>query len=120
MAAGSDLEMPMPLRARTILLVEDDPLTAHDLARMMREAGAHVVGPAYRLSDGLHIARWTPLDAAVLDYRLHREDSLPIAHELAQRSVPYLFQTGEPARLLGMKVSVPILGKPFGSSSLIG
>src|SRR5437868_1657641 len=117
MAAGSDLErITVPLRARTILLVEDDRLTAHDLSRMMQDAGAHVVGPAYRLSDGLHIARWTALDAAVLDYRLHRKNSLPIAHELAQRGVPYLFQTGEPGRLLGMHLGVPILGKPFGAS----
>jgi CheY-like chemotaxis protein len=90
----------MPLTGRRILLVEDEYLIAEDLAVLLKEAGADVVGPAASLPRAMRLAADTDhFDAAVLDINLDGVAVFPLAQELRRRGVPMLFLTGygEPA-----------------------
>ena len=80
-----------------ILIVEDDPIIALDVAETLADAGAIVIGPAHTVVQALKLVDGG-LDAAVLDYPLEREVSSPIADWLGRISVPYLFHTS--SRLL--------------------
>ena len=56
-----------------ILIVEDDPIIALDVAETLADAGAIVIGPAHTVTQALKLVDGGGLDAAVLDYRLERE-----------------------------------------------
>jgi CheY-like chemotaxis protein len=77
-----------------VLIVEDEPIVALDLASILEDAGADVLGPALtleaadRLSENGHIA------VAVLDIRLGAQTVDSVARKLHQRSVPIIFHTG--------------------------
>ena len=73
-----------------ILIVEDNPIIALDVAETLADAGAIVVGPAHTVIQALKLVDGGDLDAAVPDYRLEREVSAPIADWLGRISVPYL------------------------------
>jgi DNA-binding response OmpR family regulator len=74
-----------------ILLVEDDPIIALDIAETLMQAGATVIGQAHRVESALRLIEGEALDVAVLDYRLEAETSLPVAARLAEMKVPLLF-----------------------------
>ena len=85
----------MPLNGRKILIVEDEYLIADDLATLLREANAEVVGPAASLPRAVRLAGDTEqIDAAVLDINLRGVNVFPLADELRQRNIPILFLTG--------------------------
>ena len=95
-----------------ILIVEDDPIIALDVAetsgrrwRNSRRTGSHCY-PSLKLVDG------GGLDAAVLDYRLEREVSSPIADWLGRISVPYLFHTSARLEPQAAYPHIPIIDKP--------
>jgi len=108
------------LRHRRVLLVEDDPMIALDLEETLKQEGIVVVGPAGALLRALYLADSVPLDAAVLDVRLGAHTSLPLANRLAERRVPFLFQTSDPTFLDGAHAGAPVLIKPFLAKQLIG
>jgi len=76
-----------------ILVVEDEPIVAWDLADMLESHGCQVVGPAYDLAQAEQLSR-EPLDGAVLDVNLGDNKVFPVADALAERQVPYCFVTG--------------------------
>jgi hypothetical protein len=80
-----------------ILVVEDDPLIALDLKATLEHAGAVVLGPAGRVRDAMLLAENSLPAAAVLDVRLEVGTSFPLAKWLAERDIPFLFQTSDPA-----------------------
>ncbi|HEY0629712.1 MAG TPA: response regulator [Sphingomicrobium sp.] len=85
----------MPLKGRKILIVEDEYLIADDLAQLLQDAGAEVVGPAASLPQAMRLASDTEeIDAAALDINLRGVEVFPLADELAGRAVPMLFLTG--------------------------
>jgi DNA-binding response OmpR family regulator len=85
-----------PLSGQQILVVEDEPLIALELGRMLNDAGAVVVGPVRDLAESLKLARREPpLSAALLDVRLGRETVAPLAQLLQDGGVPFAFYTGE-------------------------
>lgn len=86
--------MANALAGKRILVVEDEYFIASDLKRALTAQGAHVVGPAGTLAQGLALVREAAIDAAVLDVNLDGANSYPIADELAGRGTPYLFLTG--------------------------
>jgi DNA-binding response OmpR family regulator len=84
-----------PLLGRRILIVEDEAMLALDLEWAIDAAGAQVIGPAMTLDEALGIiARGEPIDAAVLDVDLAGRSVLPVARQLAEAGVPFLFHTG--------------------------
>jgi DNA-binding response OmpR family regulator len=96
---------------RAVLIVEDEPLLAMDLEAIVSGMGYDVVGPAFRLADGLELARTATINAALLDINLLGERSDPIAVALRERGIPYAFATGYGAR--GTDHDVPVLSKPY-------
>jgi CheY-like chemotaxis protein len=95
-----------------VLIVEDDPIIALDVAQTLADAGAIVVGPAHSVAQALRLVDGGGLDAAVLDYRLEREVSSPIADWLGRMSVPYLFHTSSRMEPQAAYPHVPIIDKP--------
>jgi len=83
-----------PHMAWRVLLVEDDPIIAIMLGDMLRELGCSIVGPAGGAAAALTIIASQPIDGAVLDWNLGREDSSAVADELLRRSTPFVFSTG--------------------------
>jgi DNA-binding response OmpR family regulator len=83
------------LAGLTILVVEDEFLIADEIASVLSESGAHVVGPAGSVEEALQlIERGPPLDAAVLDVDLMGKKVFPVADILADRLTPCVFVTG--------------------------
>jgi DNA-binding response OmpR family regulator len=107
------------LRSLLILVVEDDPLIALDLKAALEHAGAVVLGPAARLKDAILLAEKSLPVAAVLDVRLAVGTSLPLAKWLADRNVPFVFQTSDPTKIDAEYSAAPVLHKPFRPEQLI-
>jgi len=103
-----------------VLVVEDALLVADVIADILQEYGWHVVGPVPRVQQALALAQAEPLDGAVLDVNLAGELCFPVAAELTQRGVPFIFLTGySSAAVLPREYhSVPRVGKPFNASEL--
>ena len=79
---------------KRVLVVEDDPIIALDLAKQLTDAGYVVVGPASSAARALHLIRADVCDAAVLDVNLRRETSESIAIGLARLSLPFVTLSG--------------------------
>jgi CheY-like chemotaxis protein len=108
-----------PLKDGHILLVEDDPVIALDLQGVLETAGATVVGPARNPSEALSLVERSRISAAVLDYRLQGGDTLALARVLAERGIPFLFQTSDPASVAHKYPDATILSKPFRPGQLV-
>lgn len=103
-----------------VLVVEDEFLVSIALEEDLREAGAVVVGPCNDLASGLARARAERFDVAVLDVNLDGTPIYPLADELIERGVPFLFLSGYtgsdlPARFAALRR----LSKPYEPSRLI-
>ena len=102
-----------------VLIVEDEMLVAMLVEDMLIDMGFHVVGPAYRLSDGLRLAEREPIDLAVLDVNLNGARSFPVAAILAGRGIPFVFATGYGSTGVEAEFpGVPVVSKPFTSAKL--
>lgn len=77
-----------------VLVVEDEPIVAADLAEIVREGGAEVVGPCSSVAQARQLARDPRLDAAILDVNLSDGDLTPVLEALIARAVPVLVYTG--------------------------
>jgi DNA-binding response OmpR family regulator len=116
----------LPLRGKRVLVVEDEFLILLDIQSILETAGAAAIITASQLDDALQAfakseSSGVAFDAAVLDLKLEKDSSAPIAERLAAAGVPFIFLTGAPtdvttARQFG---SAPIVGKPFDSVSLL-
>jgi CheY-like chemotaxis protein len=83
------------LQGRWILIVEDDCVTAMDLAETLSAAGARVIGPAGTIESAFELLqRRPPLDIALLDIEVEGAFVFDIADELVKRDVPIVFTTG--------------------------
>ncbi|RYH00996.1 response regulator [Salipiger sp. IMCC34102] len=80
---------------KRILVLEDERLIALDIAATLEEAGYDVIGPHGSVEGALTALEDVPPDFALLDVNLGRHGtSLPVAEELARRSLPFMFLTG--------------------------
>ena len=104
------------LEGKRILVVEDEVVVALMVEDYLLELGAVVVGPAYRLGDGLVLAQHERLDAAVLDVNIDGSRSDAIADILTLRAIPFVLATGY-GDVEG-KRGVPVLDKPYTAERL--
>jgi DNA-binding response OmpR family regulator len=81
------------LAGYSILVVEDEPLIALDLRRIVESTGAHVFA-ATQPQHALLLADHPDVSAAVLDYRMGHEDIGPLCARLQERTIPFIFYTG--------------------------
>ena len=103
-----------------ILVVEDEPLLALDVADILTDSGFTVIGPAATAATGLALLDRFDCHAAVLDIKLGNETSAPIAALLTEQSVPFVLLTGwleeqVPEEFRG----VPLLVKPIRPTDLV-
>ena len=102
-------------------MVEDDFAIASDMAQVLEDAGAEVVGPAGTVEDALELveSEAVTLDGAALDINLHGERVYPVADALAARGVPFVFATGYDAHVIPEAYAgVPRLEKPVDRTQL--
>ena len=81
------------LTGRSILVVEDEPLIAIDIANAFTQAGARVL-TVRSLRDALTAVEDGALSAAVLDHALGDGDSSQLCARLKQRNIPYVLHSG--------------------------
>jgi DNA-binding response OmpR family regulator len=85
--------MERPLAGRSILVVEDEPLIALDVAQALERAGALVLRTGL-MGQALALAERDDLSAAVLDHAVGEEDSTPLCARLKERNIPFAMYTG--------------------------
>jgi DNA-binding response OmpR family regulator len=103
---------------RRILLVEDEACLAMMLQDLLEDAGYEVIKAA-RVPAALRMAQGEAIDAAILDVNVAGAEVIPVADELRERGVPFLFATGYGERgLPGEYRDCPILQKPYDPAAL--
>jgi DNA-binding response OmpR family regulator len=105
--------MPLDLVSpKLVLLVEDEPLIAHDVEQHLRKTGIHVI-TAGHLDIALAMAEHPDLSGAVIDVRLGGDCATPLCRRLAQRNIPFVIYTGYPAEAVRREwPKVAIIQKP--------
>ena len=100
--------------ARTILIVEDEPLIAMMLEDFLESLGHVVKASCDNVADALKAVALNGFDVAILDVNLKGENVWPVAAELRQRGVPFVLASGghvdpPPREFAG----VPLIEKPY-------
>lgn len=108
------------LAGKRILVVEDEYFIAQDVCDVLRDCGADIVGPAWRLDQGVRLAKESdPLHGAVLDLNLAGTISADIAHTLQARNICFILLTGYDVGAIAEEFcDVPHLVKPFDADEL--
>jgi DNA-binding response OmpR family regulator len=86
--------MMLDSHARSVLIVEDEPMLAFTLEELVVESGFVVAGVAGRLDAALAIIESGVCHAAILDTNLKGESSGPAALALTARGVPFIVLSG--------------------------
>jgi DNA-binding NarL/FixJ family response regulator len=104
-----------------VLVVEDEPLVAMELADELEDVGARVIGPAATVEGALALVGAHGVDAAVLDIKLKSDLVYPVADVLAGRGVPFIFATGyDSGDLPASYAQVPTYQKPASAAAVLG
>jgi CheY-like chemotaxis protein len=107
------MSVPNKERRKVLLVVEDDILIAGMISDQLSELGYLVAGPAHSLEEGKRLANDAPLDGALINVKLGKGLSGPIADILIEREVPILFVTGYYEVPDARFRHIPVLPKPF-------
>ena len=83
------------LNGARILVAEDEPLIAMELAQTIEEAGGTLVASARTHLEALRFAEEAECDVALLDVRLRDGSAFEAAAILAARGIPFLFCTAD-------------------------
>ena len=108
--AGSAPAMP----DGRVLIVEDEPLIAMELHRLLSQAGLEVSGPVGSLQQALELAEDQTLTGAIIDINLGFDTSYPVADRLLASGVPVIFVTGYAAEVIPERFAAQtLLRKPI-------
>lgn len=103
-----------------ILVVEDEPLIATEIAGMLAAMGCHTVGPVAAVHQALVLIDTEPVDAAILDVNVSDGYITPVAERLLDRGIPVLLATGYEVFALSERLmSLPRLQKPYTSDQFM-
>ncbi len=93
---GSDVSLRRHalLNQVSVLILENEPFIALDLATAVQEARGKVIGPAGSVREALMLIEQHLVQAAVLDVNLSDRDVTPIAELLIEGGVPVVFYSG--------------------------
>jgi len=97
-----------------ILVVENEPVIAMEMAQTIEEAGGIVAASVRSRHEALTLAGHSDIDAALLDVRLDDGTAFDIASRLAARGIPFLFCTADSEDLAHFSdwPEVPVIIKP--------
>jgi CheY-like chemotaxis protein len=109
------------LKESRILLVEDQLIIAMDVEFMLSDHGVAATDTATSSTEAFEVLATVRPDAALLDFNLGQETSLPIADHLFENGIPFVFATGYGDNsMIPEKFShVPIVSKPYDVNTLI-
>ena len=80
------------LSGKQMLVVDDEPLLAYDLADVLQLYGARIAGAYTALDDAVQlIESGERIDCAVLDIQIGNREVWPCARRLRDRGIPFLF-----------------------------
>ncbi len=108
------------LAGKRVLVIEDEPIVAMDLAGALTERGCSVVGPAATLEDAKRLVAETRLDVALVDANLGGQPVDEIAEALAKRNIPFAFVTGyDRDGLPAAFREAAMINKPFSREEIV-
>ena len=105
------------LKGATVLVVEDEPLIAMDIALAFKGSGAHLT-TTNSVKDALLLVEHGDLTAAILDHALRDGDSAGLCEHLKARRIPFLMYSGLPT-FDGPCKEAPHLAKPASHEQLL-
>jgi DNA-binding NtrC family response regulator len=105
-----------------ILIVEDEPYIALDLAFAVEDAGGRPVGPVAGVREALALLETNEVAAAILDFNLSDGDILPVVERLAALGLPMILQTGVgiPPSVANCSSRLVVHNKPCRPKRLVG
>lgn len=111
----------LTLRRARVLVAEDEPIIALDVASAVEEAGGCVVGPAASVRQALWLVANDGICAAILDVDLLDGDIGPVIEELTRRSIPVIIHSGAglPTALLARFRNLEVHQKPTPAEILV-
>jgi DNA-binding response OmpR family regulator len=83
------------LKGRTVLVVEDEPLIALDIALVFRNAGAEVTTTS-TLKQALILVEHDGLAVAIVDHSLNEGDTTGLRARLKEKDIPFVVYSGFP------------------------
>ena len=108
------------LEGKRILVIEDEPMLAMDIAGELEAAGAYVIGPAGNAAAALSLIEQYRFDGALLDANLGGHPVDNIAALLARKNIPFVFVSGyNRGSLPTLFDQVELLSKPFDANRLL-
>lgn len=103
-----------------VLVVDDEPIIAMDLAEELEAAGALVIGPASSIESATVLLDTGHVRAAVLDIRLGEQLIFPLADVLAAQGIPFIFASGwDCASVPERHAEVPLCNKPCATHAIV-
>ena len=110
----------MSLAGLSVLVVEDDYLLAKEVASILREHGAVVLGPVPDVARGRALLSESRPDCALLDINLKGQFVYELAEELIKLGVPPIFTTGYDSSFLPRQlIGRACLQKPIDMRNLV-
>lgn len=109
------------LNHASILVAEDQPFIALDLALAVEDAGGNVVGPAASCEEALAFLATGIVHAAIVDVNLVDRDSSPVLEVLVGRDIPFIVHTAVdlPPELATRFSGLVVQIKPCPAASLV-
>jgi FixJ family two-component response regulator len=103
-----------------VLILDDDPLLAIDMAMTVENAGIAEVFVAGTLTAAGKLDL-TELDVAILDVNIGPQTSYDLARQLLNARIPIAFVSGSQRAAVPVDLShVPFMSKPYSRSTLLG
>ena len=107
---------------KSVLIVEDEPFIAFDLADAITDAGATVMGPALTVSEASEALDGARPSIACLDINIGTDFVWPIAQRLHDDGIPFVFVS---ASCTQSDLPLPFgnyqcIAKPASQADLIG
>jgi CheY-like chemotaxis protein len=107
------------LTGRRILVAEDDWFIADAMAGLLETEGAAVFGPAATVAEGAQLAKWWPIEIAVMDLNLHGERADDLVVELAEKDIAVVVITAYDIKQAAADKAFATLKKPITSATLL-
>ena len=101
----------------TLLVVEDEPLIAMDIAMAFEDCGAHITS-TNTLKHAVLLVEHDGLCGAILDHALGDGDSSILCARLRERGVPFMIYSGF-EKVEGACAGAPHLSKPATHEMLV-
>jgi DNA-binding response OmpR family regulator len=103
-----------------VLVIEDEYFLANDMEQTLKSHGARIIGPYAELDAACRRAKQDHFDVAVVDVNLHNKKAWPVADELIQQGVPFIFFTGYDAAVIPRRFAgVKLWQKPIDPAKIV-